>query len=533
MGTLKKTSLALLASVILLAAAPALAQTIVLEEDFEDDPDQTSNFDQLTQVSVASNEDWVVDSFGGNQYAEMNGFGADTASEDWLFTPAMDFSAYTAPEMVFESAYNFDGPDLEVLISTDYDPGTHTDPNSATWTTLTVTLPSTDNFTWTGSGNVDLSAGAGSSSVYVAWKYTSDGPNPGESRLWQVDDLLITSGPLTDSDNDGIYDIDEPAGDADGDGDDNINDTDSNDNGIPDGDEQMLDTMDPWAYTADGPTAVFYETFTDNTGTETLGDMTGVDVVEPSLNWFARNFSDEDFSQMSGYDGSPLDTNDWLISPALDLSTASSATVAFRTIANFDGPDLKLLVSSNYNPATHTNPGDATWTDLTANAAWDTDKTDWGDWVLSGDVALTGMNGESSVYVAFQYTSNPTDGASTYELDSIVVMAQQVTVDPNDPDGDGLDNTQEGVEGTDPNDADTDNDGLDDGEEVLTYNTGPLNPDSDGDGVLDGQEVTYGYNPNDANDTPPAVPANSALGLILLALALMATPLAVARFRRA
>jgi hypothetical protein len=49
--------------------------------------------------------------------------------------------------------------------------------------------------------------------------------------------------------------------------------------------------------------------------------------------------------------------------------------------------------------------------------------------------------------------------------------------------------------GTDPNVADTDGDGLNDGQEVLVYSTNPLNLDTDGDGLTDGQEVASGRNP--------------------------------------
>jgi heat shock protein HslJ len=64
-----------------------------------------------------------------------------------------------------------------------------------------------------------------------------------------------------------------------------------------------------------------------------------------------------------------------------------------------------------------------------------------------------------------------------------------------DTDGDGLTNQNEQGIGTDPNNADTDRDGLLDGQEVLTLKTNPLLPDSDGDGLTDGDEVKRGTNP--------------------------------------
>ncbi len=87
-----------------------------------------------------------------------------------------------------------------------------------------------------------------------------------------------------------------------------------------------------------------------------------------------------------------------------------------------------------------------------------------------------------------------------------------------DSDKDGLDNAREKEIGTDPQKIDTDNDGLNDGDEVIVYKTSPLiadtdtdgltdgdevliwhsnplNPDTDGDSYKDGEEVRNGYSP--------------------------------------
>ncbi len=59
----------------------------------------------------------------------------------------------------------------------------------------------------------------------------------------------------------------------------------------------------------------------------------------------------------------------------------------------------------------------------------------------------------------------------------------------SDKDGDGLTKREEQEIGTDPNNPDSDGDGLQDGEEVRVYITDPLNPDSDADALKDGAEV--------------------------------------------
>ena len=65
-----------------------------------------------------------------------------------------------------------------------------------------------------------------------------------------------------------------------------------------------------------------------------------------------------------------------------------------------------------------------------------------------------------------------------------------------DSDNDGLLRSEEKQFGTNPNNPDTDGDGLTDGDEVNKYKTNPLSADTDGDGLKDGDEIRkYSLNP--------------------------------------
>jgi outer membrane protein OmpA-like peptidoglycan-associated protein len=92
------------------------------------------------------------------------------------------------------------------------------------------------------------------------------------------------------------------------------------------------------------------------------------------------------------------------------------------------------------------------------------------------------------------------DGNDAYWNFLIGVTATGGESDLADPDKDGLTNKEEQQLGTDPHNADTDGDGLSDGDEVNKYHTNPLNADSDGDGISDKDEVMQHHtDPNKAD----------------------------------
>lgn len=115
-------------------------------------------------------------------------------------------------------------------------------------------------------------------------------------------------------------------------------------------------------------------------------------------------------------------------------------------------------------------------------------------WSMATGMPAVSLSDTSSATPSFIAPSIRTTVIYTFDLivtdgegDSI---ADTVTVEVNpvrDTDGDGLDDEEEAIYGTDPQLADTDRDGLNDAEEIA-IGTKPRDEDTDEDGVRDGAE---------------------------------------------
>ena len=146
-----------------------------------------------TFVSVEGEMNWTIATYQGNHYAYANGYsgGSTHANEDWCISPAFNLNAYSNPVLTFRTAKNYNGPDIEVFFSSDYN---GTDPSAATWQELECAL-STGSWTWTESGDIDLSAFSGSN-CYIGFKYTCTDES---AAGWEVDDIMLvgqTSEPI-------------------------------------------------------------------------------------------------------------------------------------------------------------------------------------------------------------------------------------------------------------------------------------------------------------------------------------------------
>ena len=142
-------------------------------------------------------------------------------------------------------------------------------------------------------------------------------------------------------------------------------------------------------------------------------------IIIDTTNWFVDSFGGDDFVKATNYsNGQNVPSNTWLISPAVDLSSASQPMLNFETIMKWPGPALVLHISTDYDGISNpTQQG--TWTDITTLATWDVDNTTWGSWTPSGDVDLTNYI-SSTTYIAYEYLGSANSG-STWEIDNIKI----------------------------------------------------------------------------------------------------------------
>jgi hypothetical protein len=153
---------------------------------------------------------------------------------------------------------------------------------------------------------------------------------------------------------------------------------------------------------------------------ESFGKFTAVNVIG-DLGW---NLSTTYGAMMSGFaDSRSYQNEDWFISPAVDLSSVSNATLSFM---HARGPEASInvgiannwyqvFVTGNYTGDVATT----TWTELT-NVTHGTAK--W-TFVNSGDLAIPAAAKTATMRFAFKYRCSDTESA-TWEIKNVILKGE-------------------------------------------------------------------------------------------------------------
>lgn len=138
--------------------------------------------------------------------------------------------------------------------------------------------------------------------------------------------------------------------------------------------------------------------------------------VSGDQQWEKATYGGNSYAYINGYSGSAKANTDWLISPAIKLESATDIAVSFKTAKNYNGPDLKVKLSTNFTGEANASAvAAATWTDITSSFEFSGGSFAWKP---SGEYKITTASGNA--YVAFVYEST-TEGAAAWEVDDFLV----------------------------------------------------------------------------------------------------------------
>lgn len=150
------------------------------------------------------------------------------------------------------------------------------------------------------------------------------------------------------------------------------------------------------------------------------GEMDGWTFVtiEGNKPWVVNEHNGNHYANANGY-GDDVDNEQWCISPAFDLSNRDerNVTLTFKNAMKFNGPALELYVSDDYDGQ---DPTAATWEPLEYIASEGNYV-----WTESGEISLNAYAGASNCYIGFRYISTIDEGAASWEIDDILIVADK------------------------------------------------------------------------------------------------------------
>lgn len=188
--------------------------------------------------------------------------------------------------------------------------------------------------------------------------------------------------------------------------------------------------VDSWNFTTG--TRFFVTNFND-CGSNLSGGFSAYSVTG-SVVWACTNFGRdpqapagtapfESAVQINGFSGGTnVPNEDWLISPAFDLTQTTYPLLSFWSRTAFNGLPLQLKVSTNYQGG---DPTAATWTDLNGRFPQQASNI----WSLSDNINLSAFK-SAQVHLAWVYYSSDEEGAR-WTVDDISLTNSPVPPPPS------------------------------------------------------------------------------------------------------
>ena len=157
------------------------------------------------------------------------------------------------------------------------------------------------------------------------------------------------------------------------------------------------------------PTGIFSETFANGQGDFVIENT----LLPDELTYVWAHAPSYSCMKASAYVGQPYETESWLVSPYIDLSNVTTATLKFDQAVNYASPQdaLYVLITTEY---VDTVDG-IEWDELQLNA-WPTGNS----WNFLTSTADLSQYAGQRITIAFMYTST-NSASATWEVKNFVV----------------------------------------------------------------------------------------------------------------
>jgi len=179
------------------------------------------------------------------------------------------------------------------------------------------------------------------------------------------------------------------------------------------------DRCDPDLLFCDGPsggsTVIFEEDFE---GISSINNLTGWDNVNVSggnLDYIIGSFSNDSYAQISGFNSGETDSEAWLVTPQIDLSSTIEEDLSMEIQTNFNnGEILTIFITDNYTG----DPTTTEWTQLDLEIP-NGPENGFGSFTPVGptNISCAGEN----VWIGFRYISTDPDATTRYHIDDITI----------------------------------------------------------------------------------------------------------------
>ncbi|MGC9472003.1 MAG: T9SS type A sorting domain-containing protein [Bacteroidales bacterium] len=330
----------------------------------------------ITQVMIGGYD------FTGGEYFLL---ADEVTGEPFVIDATLGQFAYTIPNFVSSDSVDiriFDAADTTfydkvypVYLVDEVDPGLYaTYPeNGAVYVPLDIDLVVVfDEEVYAGTGNVVIKNA--DNTVFESFDIT--GAGPGESL--EIEDNLLYIRPTSSFAQLKKYFVEMDAGVV----------VDFKDNPFP-----GITGMDTWSFTTMAvPAGIFFDDFNDGD----LSPWENYSVSGATREWHA--YTTDNSARMNGYDSGDLE-EDWLVSPAIDLTNYTGVFLLFDAYYDYGSDDadnyLKLFYSTDFT-GDSANLGTATWTEISFDYPSSEES-----WLETDTLNIPDL--ETTVYFAFKY----------------------------------------------------------------------------------------------------------------------------------